>query len=336
MECTRIDGARGEGGGQILRTAVALSCVTGVPVEVERIRRGRKVPGLRAQHLAAIRLLAEACGGTAEGLAVGSERVRFTPGTVDDSELSCAVGTAGSIPLVLQTVIVPIAAAGRRLRLEITGGTDVSWSPTADYIRHVLSAAYSRMGINFAVNVGRRGYYPMGEGRVSLEVNPAREIAAVTLTGRTGSIANLFCTYWGYPQETVSAEVERLRTELEGDGFRVNARAVPEQAANRGGAVLICSQDSASVVGSDGLLENLAGLSDRFAASRSVDANLADMLVVPASMADGTTAYRVDGITGHLETNLYVASKMTGCRYGIGRVDGGYEVRIRGNSDSRI
>ena len=338
MECIGIDGSRGEGGGQILRTAASLSCITGTPIHIENIRRGRKIPGLRPQHLAAIRLLARICDAKTDGLSAGSESLTFEPGAVQSMELEYDVGTAGSIPLVLQTVILPAAAAAKRLRLNIAGGTDVSWSPTMDYTRHVLSCAYSRMGVNFSAEVRARGYYPKGGGRVALEVHPSKDIVQVSLTERTGRIANLFCAYRGCREQALQA-VRRLQEDVRHGGFEVNSYVREERAACSGGAVLVCSQDASSVVGADGLAGRDGFPSDvagRFLDSSAVDSNLADMLVLPASIAGGTTIYRTSRITEHLKTVLYVASKMTGCRYGIGRLDGEYEVRISGNSDARV
>jgi len=338
MDCISIDGSRGEGGGQILRTAVSLSCITGTSVRIENIRRGRKVPGLRPQHLAAVGLLARICNARTAGLSVGSESLTFEPGAVQSMELDHDVGTAGSIALVLQTVILPVAAATKRLRLNITGGTDVSWSPTLDYTRHALSCAYSRMGINFSAEVRARGYYPRGGGRVALEVHPSKAIVPISLTGRTGRIANLFCTYWGR-KEQVLQSIRQLQENIRGGGFEINSYVREERAADYGGAVLVCAQDSSSVVGADGLAgpdgfpSDVAG---KFLDSSAVDANLADMLVLPASIACGTTIYRTNCVTEHLKTVLYVASKITGCRYGIGQMDGEHEVRISGNSDSRV
>ena len=339
MDCLKIDGSRGEGGGQILRTSVTLSCITGTPVRIVNIRRGRKVPGLRAQHLAAIRLLARVCGARVEGLEIGSEVLEFEPGPVQSMDLSQDIGTAGSIPLVLQTLIVPVAAASKRLKLDIMGGTDVSWSPTTDYTRYVLAAAYSRMGINFSVDVKRRGYYPRGGGRISLEVHPSRGVAAVSLTGRPGRIANLFCTYCGYSRDAISRSVQPLLDTLKRGGLQVNTLLSGEEAADKGAAVMVHTQDPASITGSDGLMGREgfpAGISGRLLESPGTDINLSDMLVVPASIAEGTTVYRIGSISKHLETNLYVASKITGCKYGVGRTYDGYEIRISGRSDAGI
>src|SRR5690349_8473573 len=135
MEPLKIDGSYGEGGGQIIRTAVTLSSITGIPVEVENIRKNRDVPGLRPQHLTGIKILAKICNAKVDGLHVGSTAIRFFPSKINDSTLKENVGTAGSIPLILQVIIPAVAISKKKLQLSIMGGTDVAWSPTSDYTK---------------------------------------------------------------------------------------------------------------------------------------------------------------------------------------------------------
>jgi RNA 3'-terminal phosphate cyclase (ATP) len=162
VEILKIDGSFGEGGGQILRSATTLSCITKIPIQIENIRSNRKVPGLREQHLTAIKLLAKICNAKVEGLQIGSTSLKFIPNETQNMQLQENVGTAGSIPLILQAVIPAVSLTKKKLTLSITGGTDVPWSPTANYTKHVLSEVYSRIGINFSMKIQKRGYYPKG------------------------------------------------------------------------------------------------------------------------------------------------------------------------------
>ena len=172
MELLKIDGSYGEGGGQIIRTAVTLSSITGKAVEIENIRKNRDVPGLRPQHLAGIKILAKICNAKVDGLHIGSTMLRFFPSKISDAALKENVGTAGSIPLILQILIPAVSISKKNLKLSIVGGTDVAWSPTSNYTKFVLREVYSRIGINFSINIKKRGYYPKGDGFVDIQVSP--------------------------------------------------------------------------------------------------------------------------------------------------------------------
>ena len=336
MEFLGIDGSRGEGGGQILRSALALSCISGVPVRIENIRGRRGTPGLRAQHLASARILARIFNADVSGLSLGSTSVGFAPGDVGETEIREDVGTAGSIPLILQSVIFAVSMAGRRISLRIRGGTDVAWSPTMDYTGIVLRNALERFGIRYSVSVKKRGYFPRGGGEVEAVIEPCRKIAPVSLTGRVGREAGLLCTFSRVGREEVESECARITGRLESEHWRVSCHILEEEAPDRGASVLLHSQDSGSVTGVDGLWDGMTGGFQGDVATGflqndlGADCNLADMLVIPASLCGETSVLRTGRITSHLETNLYVTSRITGCRYGIGRIPGGFEVRIRG------
>ncbi|MCC7566332.1 MAG: RNA 3'-terminal phosphate cyclase [Methanomicrobiaceae archaeon] len=166
-----IDGSYLEGGGQIVRTAVALSAVTGTPVTLERIRERRERPGLAAQHVAAVSAVGAACGAAIEGLAPGSRQIVFHPGPLERRDVAVDLGTAGSIPLVLQAWLPVALHAGGSL--SATGGTEVRWSPTIDYVDRVLAAVLRRHGGVIDIAVLQRGYYPQGGGRVAVRVEPS-------------------------------------------------------------------------------------------------------------------------------------------------------------------
>lgn len=342
MEPLRIDGSFGEGGGQIVRTAVTLSCVTGTPVRLEKIRHGRKKPGLRPQHLAVVRILGDLCGAEVAGGGVGSTAMEFRPGKAGGGRLHYDVGTAGSVPLVLAALIPAVSLCGARADLSIRGGTDVAWSPTYEYAKRIMGEAYSRMGIDSAMKVRRRGYYPRGGGEIEARIEPCREPRPAELRGGEGNEAGIFCAFSSIAREAVSSRVEDATARLEAGGFKVSNTLSMENAKDRGGALLAMIKDSDSIVGEDALFDVKKGEFVRDVAGgllrtkRGVDEHLADMLVVPASVTDGTSIFRTGEVTDHLKTNLYVASKMTGCKYGLAITDDGYEVRIAGVSDSRI
>src|SRR5579864_179214 len=340
MEPIKIDGGWGEGGGQIIRSAVTLSAITGKPVEIENIRKNRKVPGLRPQHLLGVKILSKMCQAKVEGLYVNSTSLKFFPSQGLNLDLQEDIGTAGSIPLILQVLIPAASLMKNRLKLSIIGGTDVPWSPTIDYTKHVFAEALSRIGLDFTVETKRRGYYPKGGGLVETQIQPCKNMNPISLLGRSTTSARLLCTCSHIPREMVEREVHDAKNILAKNGFDCEITIKEDNALDKGCSILIFSQDANSITGSDGIYQkSLNGLGELVArkfieSNLGVDLYLSDMLVVPLSLVKEISVYRVKQITKHLETNLFVAAKITGCRYGIGKLDDGFEVRISGVSDA--
>lgn len=166
-----LDGSYGEGGGQIVRTALALSALTGQPFEIADIRKGRPNPGLKAQHVYCAKILQQFCSADAEGLEIGSERLLFIPGKLNIKSMGFDVGTAGSIPLLLQSALLPLAFSNKKCVLTLIGGTDVKWSMSSDYFMEVMLPQYRKFaGIDMRL-LGR-GYYPTGQGSIEITVKP--------------------------------------------------------------------------------------------------------------------------------------------------------------------
>jgi RNA 3'-terminal phosphate cyclase (ATP) len=181
----KIDGSILEGGGQIVRIAVALSAVTGIPVEINHIRDNRNKPGLGYQHCAAVRAVAAACDAKVSGNDPGSRSLSFQPGPLRDVDVSVDVGTAGSIPLVIQAWL-PVALEHGGF-LEVRGGTEVPLSPTIDYLTEVFLPALGAVAARVTVEVLNRGYYPGGGGLVRLlVVSSAPEPVRIRTRGSSG------------------------------------------------------------------------------------------------------------------------------------------------------
>ena len=325
MEPVRIDGSRGEGGGQLLRLSAALSAITGSPVRVNNIRAGRKRPGLGAQHVAALRVLARVCGARTEGVRRGSQNVLFEPGESGDTDIEEDVGTAGSVPLILQAVLPAAALSGRRVRLKIRGGTDVPWSPTLDYMSGVFAPALEYFGVHAKIGALRRGYYPRGGGLV--EATAEGDIRSATLDGEPDRF-EVRCVHSGV--DGAEEQALKISKTLEKTGMPVSF-ASERIDADRGGSLLARSVGKRCVAGADSLWNGAFGdVAGRLSGCLSVDENLSDMLVLPACVAGGTSSWAVSRITAHLESALEVASAISGCRYGVGKIKGGYEVRVRG------
>src|SRR2546422_7725548 len=163
-----VDGSYGEGGGQVLRTAVALAAVLSKEIHVFNIRAGRAEPGLRPQHMTGVKAAADLCSANLQGLEVGATEFVFKPGKLRAGTFRFDVGTAGSVTLVLQTLMPILAFSPGTVQLEIAGGTDVKWSPPIDYLRLVTLPLLERMSFHASILVSRRGHYPKGGGIVRL------------------------------------------------------------------------------------------------------------------------------------------------------------------------
>ena len=339
MDFLKINGSHGEGGGQIIRSALVLSCITKKPIHLENIRKNRKISGLRPQHLTAITILQKVANAKVIGAEIGSTELKFIPGNIENLDLIEDVGTAGSIPLILQVLIPVVAISKKQLNLKIKGGTDVLWSPTIDYTQHVLKNAYSRMGINFSFDLIKRGYYPKGGGEIKLKVDPS-DVKSITFSKRETNNVKLICSFPKLIKEKIENEINKITKKLTNKNFIIDIEMKLENAVDLDASLLIYSIDKNSIIGIDALYNKKTQEFDldleKFIQSYSIDENLADMLVVPASLSSKKTVFQVKGITKHLETNLFVTSKITGCKYGIEKTSYGFDVIIKGISNTRI
>ncbi len=340
MEFLKINGAHGEGGGQIVRSAITLSCITNQPIHLENIRKNRKNSGLKPQHLTAIKILQKISNAKVTGDKLGSTELKFIPGEIKNSELIEDVKTAGSIALILQVLIPAVSISKKKLSLIVKGGTDVLWSPTMNYTNYVLKEAYSRIGITFDLKITKRGYFPKGGGEIKLEVYPAN-VKSINFSKRKIQKLKLKCTFSKISISVIKENVKKIEEEIKKNNFEIDVEIKEEEAIDSGASVLIYSIEDNSIFGVDGLFDKknqkfdlkIKEILDNFF---GVDKNLADMLVVPLSLGSNKTKFEVSEITKHLETNLFVTSKITGCRYGIGKTSNGFEVIIEGVSNTSI
>ncbi len=176
-----IDGSYGEGGGQILRSATALSALMNEPVKIKNIRANRPTTGIRPQHHTAISCIKSICKGAAEGLEVGSKNLTFLPGEIQPGEYSFDVGTAGSIILIFQACILACLKSPKPITIKIIGGTDVKWAPTWDYFAQVFLPIIEKMGVKVESELLKRGYYPKGGGEAKIKIYPVKKLKSLKL-----------------------------------------------------------------------------------------------------------------------------------------------------------
>ena len=310
-----IDGAQGEGGGQILRTALALSIVSGQGFEMTRIRAGRLRPGLRPQHLAAVRAAAMASGAKLGGVFDGSPDLRFEPGPLVPGDFLFEIATAGATSLVLQTVIAPLATAAAASRIAISGGTHVPASPSFHYLSRHWAAAVEPLGLRASFSLERAGFYPPGGGEVKASVEPWARPASLDLTERGALVALRGISGEAKLKGDVARRQRDAAQERLWEARRLEAawEVVSVPAQSPGSFLLIEAvfekgRGAFAFLGERGVRAEQLG--DR-AARRvlafleqegAVDANLADQLAVPLALSGGGGKLTTPEVTRHLET----------------------------------
>jgi RNA 3'-terminal phosphate cyclase (GTP) len=167
-----IDGSYKEGGGQIVRTALALSTLLQKPCKITNIRKGRKNPGLKSQHLNCVKALRQLCNAKVAGSRLGSEELMYVPKKINAYKITIDIETAGSITLLLQSLLLPCLFSEKKKKIEIMGGTDVKWSPQIDYFKEVILPNFYKFAESIELNIEKRGYYPKGNGKVILKISP--------------------------------------------------------------------------------------------------------------------------------------------------------------------
>jgi RNA 3'-terminal phosphate cyclase (ATP) len=210
-----IDGSYGEGGGQILRYAAALSAALHLKIKVINIRAKRPNPGLRPQHLGGLKILHNICGGTIEGLHVGSTEVFMDFGEPRSGEYKYDVGTAGSITLIIQNLMPVLAVSKKDITVTITGGTDVKWSPTSDYLRYVFLNNLKLIGIKTEMEILKRGYYPRGGGKVVLRVSSDSIIKSLDIDRKSINYTGVISIASNLPRHVAERQIRSFKGFLE-------------------------------------------------------------------------------------------------------------------------
>jgi RNA 3'-terminal phosphate cyclase (ATP)/RNA 3'-terminal phosphate cyclase (GTP) len=330
-----IDGSHGEGGGQLLRTAVALSAITGEAVHVRNIRANRKNPGLAPQHLTAVMAVASLCGAETQGLEAKSREILFRPGRLRGGRFDFCVGTAGSITLVLQAALPVAVACGERMWLRIQGGTDVRAAPPLDYLRHVLLPLLSRMGVRVQIEVLKRGYYPRGGGEVAVEVLPSGPLHPLVLDapGALGQIRG-FAHIANLPDHIVQRMVSSALAELSAFPAPSIDQAVlgADQAVGAGGAIVLVAQMAHTILGTSAtaqrgvpaeMLGSEAGrlMREEILSGATLDSHAADQVLIYLALAGGPSCFLARKLSSHTLTTIWLLEQFLPVRFNIIEAD---------------
>jgi RNA 3'-phosphate cyclase len=338
-----IDGSQKSGSGTILRLSVALAAAIGQPLHIYNIRQNRPQPGLRAQHLKAVLTAAELCNAEVKGATLNSREVWFTPREIGSGDFEAEIGTAGSVSVLLMTVLPICVFAKDTVRLHVEkGGTDVSHSPTINYMRNVFLPFLKKMGLDASITVHKYGYYPKGMGEVTMTVKPSSALQPIRLEnfGRLESVKGVsVCTFLAerkVAERQAKAAIEYLSEKDYAADIRiVNDRSNPLQ---KGSSIVLWAEtDTGAMVGADaiGELGKTSEAVGREAAERlytelstkpTVDAHLADLIVPYVASAEGTSVFLTRAVSDHLEANIWLAEKILGVRFDVEKVNSLYRI----------
>ena len=335
-----LDGSYHEGGGQIVRTALALSTITGMAFEVCDIRKGRPNPGLKNQHLYCIKALEELCDAKSEGAELGSCELRFEPGKIRPKTINIDIGTAGSITLMLQAVLLPSLFAQAPLKIKIKGGTDVRWSMPFDFFDGIF-LDFARDFAEGDVKLLRRGYFPKGGGKIDIKIKPRYDIRSfpsfsefisklrqdikpldMTLQGSLQKISGI--SHASRMLETAEVAVRQARAARR----RLNSLDVPTEikaeycdTLSPGSGITLFAEFERCKLGADALGERGKRSEDvgeeaadklisEIQSNAAVDQHIADNLIPILALVGGKI--KVSKITAHTLTNIYTVEKFLG------------------------
>jgi RNA 3''-phosphate cyclase len=333
----KIDGSFGEGGGQILRTAIALSAITGKAIHIYNIRAKRDNPGLRPQHLTAVKAIAEICNAKVEGLKISSKEITFIPGHVSAKNYEFNVGTAGSVTLVLQALLPVLNFAEKPIFVRLIGGTEVPKSPTFSYFRNVLLYYLFKMGLKINVNLLKHGFYPRGGGIVEVELEPSK-LQSIYYEN-FGKIEEIYFEAYseGLPEHVTIREINEAFNVLSDYNiskelikFNKKSVSLEESKGNIGNFFFIMAKGSHNaVLGYDSIglkgipAEKVARepvqliLENIFKTNAPLDIFAGDQILIWASLAKGTTSFRTHKLTLHAFTTLYILKEILDIKYSI-------------------
>lgn len=314
----KIDGSFGEGGGQILRTALSLSAITGKPFEIYNIRANRKIPGLSHQHLQAVNATAMICNAEVVGNQLRSTDVRFYPGETQPGTYHFNIGTAGSVSLVLQTIFYPLSLTGKPSSITITGGTHVTHSPCVDYLRQQWLYYLHKIGFPAEIQTLKAGFYPRGGGEVLAKINPAnprhplkielrgnlmqvKGISAVSNLDRNIAVRQQFQAQKEFLERRIPHEISLVEMPAMGKGTMLLLTGIFEHSR--------CCYFSLGAIGKRA--ETVAGeaCGEFFAFLETkgvIDEHLADQIIIPLALTKGTSQFITPRITQHLLTNVEI------------------------------
>lgn len=314
-----IDGR--DGGGQLVRTAVAMSGVTGTPVRMKNVRGGREEPGLRPQHLAAVELVAEMTDASTDGVGTGATEFTFEPSTPSGGSYEATIETAGSVNLVFDAVLPLAATIDDPAAITVEGGTDVAWSPPFDYVRTVKLPVLRTVGIDASTTLNRRGFYPSGSGVAELSIEPSSVSRFELLergpleSVRVHSVAAESLESADVAERQADAARETLETIVD---VPIDASATYADTADKGSVIVLTAPFESTIAGfsalgepgkpSEQVASEATGRFEEFLdTDAAVDEHLADQVIPFLAIGGGRVS--IPRVTDHVETHVSLVNE---------------------------
>jgi len=313
-----IDGSYGEGGGQILRCAVGLSTILNEPVKITNIRANRPTPGIKAQHYVVIKSIEEMSDAKTENLEIGSTKLTFIPGKFKMGNYKFDIGTAGSITLVYQALILASLKTDKKLNIKLTGGTDVKWSPSWDYFKHVFIPLVKKIGVKVDVNLLKRGYYPKGGGEAEINISPGSHLKTLKLDKETEfskikGIVNIAQLSTNISKRIKNSAIRSLlRNNLQPD---ISVEENKTLSPGTGITIWTDTKDiilGSSVIGERGISSEEIGrnvvndLLSEINSKSTVDSYAFDQILPYLAIVKGESKCIVKQISNHAQTNMWL------------------------------
>ncbi len=334
-----IDSSRGEGGGQMVRTSVALATLTGTTTRLTRIRENRPTNGLSKQHTTAVNAIAQMTGSKVTGNHLGSSELLVEPGNLQVPNITLDIGTAGSISLVVQATLLAARNYKERFTLDLKGGTNVMWAPPIDTYSMVLFPLMERMGIHAKLDIIRRGFYPIGGGEVKVTLDPMGNIKPLNLDTLGDFIGIKGLCFVQHLSDRSGQDMIDACKKVFSPKYDVDIEFEKCEGTSRGaGVVLVAEYEngllSSNVLSSKGHSPQQSGLDaasdllQEMTAKSTIDIHTADQILPYMAMADGKSSFIVSRISKHLLSQMDTLESFLDVRFGVERKDDGYHFSV--------
>jgi RNA 3'-terminal phosphate cyclase (ATP) len=341
-----IDGNKKSGSGTILRLSISLASILGEELHIYNIRKRRRLPGLRPQHLESVLLAAKLCNAKVKGAHLGSEELWFNPSEIIGGKIEAQIGTAGSIPMLLMTILPICAFAKQKTHIHVDkGGTSVRYSPTINYLQYILLPTLEKMGLKTGLTIHKYGYYPKGMGEISLVVQPCKKLSPLHLPqfGKKIHTNGLSVCTFLKNRKVADRQAKAATKHLKDHGYDVQIKVVYDSSNpyQKGSSIVLFTQTDCGVllgtdeIGGLGKSSEIVGnnaakkLLKELKAQATVDINLADMLIPYIALAEGNSIFLTRSMTEHLSTNIWLTQKLLNVNFQIKKSGKLYQIEKR-------